>query len=200
MSNHPREEMINVVKEGRKAVFAWRERNPFERMNLCRVQLPGVDLALANLRDFDLVGADLSMAKLVRAYLSGADLRDAKLENADLRFAALGWSNLHGADLKQANLTGAYPYKAEFASADLRGTDFTNAYCNEADFSNAVLGGTNFSSTNLSNASGLESCTYSAPVFADSMTLLKSGSLPPVFLEHCVSLPEKDHDKSNRLN
>ncbi|MCY3771176.1 MAG: pentapeptide repeat-containing protein [Gemmatimonadetes bacterium] len=107
---------------------------------------------------------------------------------------------MHGADLKQANLTGAYPYKAEFASADLRGTDFTNAYCNEADFSNAVLGETNFSSTNLTNAIGLESCTYSAPVFADSVTLLKSGSLPVVFLEHCVYLPEKDHDMSNRLN
>ena len=53
MSHHTREEMIDVVKEGRKTVFAWRERNPFERMNLYHAQLPGVDLSLANLRDFE---------------------------------------------------------------------------------------------------------------------------------------------------
>ena len=43
-------EHLKIVKQGRKAIFEWREKNPTDRL----------DLSEADLREANLSGADLS--------------------------------------------------------------------------------------------------------------------------------------------
>ncbi len=86
MAKFTREEVIEVVSNGRKCEHA---------------SLQDIDLSGAGLSEADLTGTDLS-----RANLSGADLRGAHLcyswveERSLLVSANLSGANLHGADLR----------------------------------------------------------------------------------------------------
>ncbi|MFF2550802.1 pentapeptide repeat-containing protein [Nocardia sp. NPDC058058] len=82
------------------------------RADLREIRLPDVCLAGADLIDTDLSGADLRGANLVGANLSYTNLCDANLTGADLT----------GADLCNADLTGAQLTDAVLHGAELRGT------------------------------------------------------------------------------
>lgn len=89
----------------------------FQRSQLDRGNLSGVDgfrakFISASMSSVDLEGArlfeaDLTKADLSGASLRGADLRNAKLVNAVLREADLSGARLAGADLRNADLSGA---------------------------------------------------------------------------------------------
>jgi uncharacterized protein YjbI with pentapeptide repeats len=83
------------------------------------VNLQGLDLSGANLKN-----TDLNMAKLQVADLSGANLEETRLNKANLRFALLANANLKGASLNQANLQGILDLTQEQLSQvyKLRGT------------------------------------------------------------------------------
>ncbi|OGO20040.1 MAG: hypothetical protein A2Z14_18810 [Chloroflexi bacterium RBG_16_48_8] len=65
------------------------------------VNLQGLDLSGANLKN-----TDLNLAKLQGVDLSGANLEETRLNRTNLRFALLSGANLKGAFLNQANLQG----------------------------------------------------------------------------------------------
>jgi len=106
--------------------------------------------------------------------LAGADLSGARLAGADLSGARLFATDLTGADLSEANLAGA-----NLAIANLTGADLTGAH----------LGLTILGDTDLTNAKGLDSCTYLGYSILDHQTLTKSGRLPLSFLRGC-GLPD----------
>jgi hypothetical protein len=130
----------------------------------------GGDLSYADLREADLRKANLSEANLSGAFLDGADLRGADLDGADLR----------ATDLSEADLSGASLMFADLSLADLR----------EADLSGAKLSETAFGNTNLRDAKGLDACVHFGPSTIDHRTLVRSGTLPLVFLRGC-GLPDK---------
>jgi len=93
---------------------------PEVNWSYCRMpglDLRGVDLSRALLRNTDLLGsrlegarlvdADLSYADLQRTRLDRADLRGARLTGAALQNAVLTDARLNGADLSFVNMTGA---------------------------------------------------------------------------------------------
>ncbi len=77
MAKFTRDEVLQVVEDGRKCRGA----------DLQDIDLRGADLSEANLRGADLSYANLHSADLSGANLSGAYLPGAKLESADLRGA-----------------------------------------------------------------------------------------------------------------
>ena len=87
MAKFTRDEVIQVVLDGRKCKGA---------------DLRGIDLSEANLAGANLIGANLT-----GAILSGADLRAAILDGANLREANLRRADLNGANLREADLRGA---------------------------------------------------------------------------------------------
>jgi uncharacterized protein YjbI with pentapeptide repeats len=107
-----------------------------------RINLIGVNLFRADLRDVNLVGANLFRNNLIEANLFRADLRDTYLRDAKLIKANLIEASLIGAHLLGANLSGA----------DLVGADLSRAYLIGADLSDADLSGADFSGADLSNA------------------------------------------------
>ena len=88
------EEHAALLKQGKDAWKAWRNKNRLENRNI----VP--DLREANLRE-----ADLREANLHKANLSGADLSGADLLLVDLWGAKLDGANLSGALLFRASRT-----------------------------------------------------------------------------------------------
>ena len=76
------DEHVKVVKAGAKAIEAWRDAHPDERLDLQEADLSGADLTGAFLFAADLTEADLTEANLTEANLSGADLTQALLSGA----------------------------------------------------------------------------------------------------------------------
>src|ERR1022692_632619 len=126
--------------------------------------------------------ADPQLLELIRqgGDLSYADLREADLRKANLSEANLSGAFLDGADLRGADLSGASLMFADLSLADLR----------EADLSGAKLSETAFGNTNLRDAKGLDACVHFGPSTIDHRTLVRSGTLPLVFLRGC-GLPDK---------
>jgi hypothetical protein len=151
---------------------------------LFKALFSGANLSKAKLNDAALQSVNFVQANLNCADLNGADLMDAKLANANLTGANLSEANLAGADLEGArvvgaNLAGAYLFNASLIGADLRGVNLTGAR----------LGKTILADVNLSNVIGLETCEHSGPSIIDHKTILKSASLPLVFLRG-IGLPD----------
>ena len=96
------------------------EASPFSRLEDFRLNLVGVHLPWANLKDLSMVNADLRGANL-----TGADLRNADLRNADLRGANLTSANLRDADLRGADLRGANLTNVKLRNMNLRGAKVT---------------------------------------------------------------------------
>ncbi|MFQ6018360.1 MAG: pentapeptide repeat-containing protein [Kiloniellaceae bacterium] len=109
----------------------------WQRCGFDGLDLKGVDLAGARLRDgsffrADLTGSDLSKvrafrAKFVNAILRNANLDGAKLSEADFTKADLTGASLVGADLRRVRLFHANLRDANLTDARLRGADLTQA-------------------------------------------------------------------------
>lgn len=93
----------------------------FKRTDLEGAVLTGVDGRRAKFVSARLVGADLSGANLVQADFTNADLTGARLVDADLRYA-----RLFRAVLRDADLTGARLDRADFLYADLAGATWVD--------------------------------------------------------------------------
>jgi uncharacterized protein YjbI with pentapeptide repeats len=167
--------------------------------NLIQANLKEAIIASADLRNAILIEADLSRAKLIDANLPNADFSEAKLTQADLRRANLTHANFAAANLSRANLTAATLtggdlrranlIEANLGGVDLKevnlsGSDLTGADLEAAEFYQTVLGNVNLGSTR-----GLHSCKHWGPSIIDYNTLIKSGTLPVVFLRGC-GLPD----------
>lgn len=96
------------------------------------VDLSGVDLRWAILRDTMWTGARLAGALLIAADLRGAVLRDADLRGATLVFAKLQGADLRGADLRGARLVHSVGFNEldlprAFVAANLSGATLEGA-------------------------------------------------------------------------
>jgi uncharacterized protein YjbI with pentapeptide repeats len=94
-----------------------RARRPDRPLDLHGVRLPHADL-----RDIDLAGANLTDAEFTGADLTGADLSHARLNHADLTRADLTDATLVGADLTNARLAEATLTTANRTDAIVTGT------------------------------------------------------------------------------
>ena len=95
---------------------------PEVNWSYCRMvglDLRGVDLSRANLRNTDFLETRLDGARLSDADLSYADLRRTRLDDADLRGAVLTGATLQEAVLARANLEGADLSYVSVLAADL---------------------------------------------------------------------------------
>ncbi len=110
------------------------------------LDLRGVDLNAARLRDGSFFRADLS-----RSDLSGINGFRAKFVNAVLREAKLYKAKLSGADFTKADLTGA-----SLTEADLRRARFFGAVLRDADLTGARLKGADFTRADLSGATWID--------------------------------------------
>ncbi|MFD2465909.1 pentapeptide repeat-containing protein [Amycolatopsis silviterrae] len=139
---------------------------PQARLDLIRVQLPGAELRLADLRGASfatakLTGADFADARLDGADFSGAILTSAQLAGASLSAATLDHANCRRADLRGAVLTGASLRgtdltEAVLAGADLSDADLTGATLNHADVSGAVFEHAVLAGVDLTSVRGLD--------------------------------------------
>nr|VFK60153.1 MAG: Pentapeptide repeat-containing protein [Candidatus Kentron sp. TUN]VFK69619.1 MAG: Pentapeptide repeat-containing protein [Candidatus Kentron sp. TUN] len=118
----------------RETIETWKRKLGTEKMEKKDesegVNLIGIDLSGASLREANLSGASLSSANLSGALLDyanlseaelwGANFSGASLSDANLSWVMLAEANLSGALLAEANLSGAGLWKANLSGADLR--------------------------------------------------------------------------------
>lgn len=119
------------------------------RLNLANLELPGLDIAFAFLREADFRRADLRASKgyetnLDESILDGADLTEAAwakvyAERASFRRATLASATLRGAKLNGANFFRADLRRVNLAHAELPGARFEKALLKGANFSGAQL-------------------------------------------------------------
>lgn len=192
---------VSRLKKGARAWNKWREANrtrpaPFldvpsgidlahaelREFELAGAYLAGVDLQSADLRETDLSRANLRLAKLFMTDLRGAKVTFADVSEVDAYSANLSRANLRGADLRDARLHRTWLVGANLRGTDLRGAQFIGADLTRADLTNALLGGTVFGDALLRGTVGLDSCYHEAPSIVDYQTLMKSGELPVAFL------------------
>jgi len=168
---------VALVRQGTRAIAAWREAHPGQRLRLARADLAAVNLRGANLHGArlseaildgaDLVGANLQQADLRAASLLGADLTGAHLQQASLVRAQLTRARLLWAHLLRAHLHGAHLYEAQLQEAnlqraylvgtDLRRADLRGAYLDQADLQWANLSATILREARLQDANLHES-------------------------------------------
>lgn len=91
-------------------------------LSLCGIDLSGVDLRFAYLREVNLADANLRRAQLIGADLGECNMRGANLSEADLRLA-----RFDGAILDECNLQQARLHCASLRSVSLQGTDLRDA-------------------------------------------------------------------------
>ena len=159
MSN---EEHVNLIKQGVDTWNSWRHDHAEIQPDLTAVDLSGVSLFKADLRQADLGGgnlfnADLTNANLSRANLMGANLSRANLSGANLSEAYLieanlSELNLSRENLRQANLTGADLSEADLTGADLVKANLSDAHLVRANLTDAHLFGANLMRANLMGA------------------------------------------------
>jgi len=89
------------------------------------VNLKGVNLSYANLRNKTIEGVDLSNANLSGAYLTGAKFVDVSLKNARLDNAQLDGASFDSCDLSYASVQRVRAQSASFYRAKLQHTDFS---------------------------------------------------------------------------
>ena len=112
-------------------------RVKWQRCIMGGLDLNGVDLTGARLRDTSffratldgaqLVKANAFRSKFVNASLKGARLDGARLEEADFTKADLSGASLVEADLRRARLDRSNLRGADLSGARLRGADLTRA-------------------------------------------------------------------------
>jgi len=133
-----------------------------ERINLKRIELPGVNFSGASMRGIDLSRAkidfaDLSLAdlrdsKLTKAKIISSNLKEARLNRADVTEANLSYTNLENANLEKADLSRAYLTNANLAKANLKWAKLVRANIERANLAKANLTGADLSYANLKRA------------------------------------------------
>ena len=202
------EELVEIVRKGRKAVASWRRKNPDVVLDLVDADLSEVDLAGINLRRSQLIGTKLVRSRLTGANFSGADLTRADLTSAEVSRGNFVGTRLFRAQLKgirgestdfsravlqAADLSDSVLSEASFLDADLKETDFAGAELLGVNFSHADLDRANFervrcawlawSDVDLSRTTGLDSMTHLGPGTIGLDTLGRSGRrIPASFL------------------
>ncbi|WP_409179354.1 pentapeptide repeat-containing protein [Amycolatopsis sp. VS8301801F10] len=154
---------------------------PRARIDLVRVQLPGAELRLADLRQACFAAARLTGADFAEARLDGADFSDAIVTAAQLTGASLSAATLDRANCRRANLRdavlvhaslrGADLTDAVLAGADLSGADLTGAVLTRTDVSGAVFERTVLTGVDLTSARGLSRDAI-RPAVTDATTTL----------------------------
>jgi len=164
------------------------------------------DLIEADLAGADLRDADLSGAQLTRADLRRADLREASLGGANMIQAKASGVNLAEAYLECAQLNGGDFTRADFACANLGSADLSDADLSDASLNHtelvhcnlarailrrttlyhAEMGKTLLCAVDLSETTGLETCSHKAPstIGIDSVVMSR-GNIPERFLHGC---------------
>jgi len=202
------EELVEIVRRGRKAVVAWRRKNPEVVLDLLDADLSEVDLAGVNLRRSQMVGAKLGRSRLTGANFSGVDLTRADLSGAEvsrlncsgarlfratlkeIRGEATDFSNavLQGGDLTDSMLSDASFRDADLqetdlAGAELLGVNFSHANLDKANFERVRCGWLTWNDVDLSRTTGLDSMTHLGPGSIGLDTLERSGArIPAAFL------------------
>ena len=170
--------LVQIVKQGRDAVAAWREEHsnqPID-LNACymsHARIPMVNLRGADMRNGDFMGAMIRRADLSNSYLNDAHFYRADLRETNLSRAIAPGANLRGADMRNANLSGANFDRATLSEANLSGADLTNvnldrANLDRANLTGADLTGASFNGTNLSRTN-LSSCTLNGADFYEAI-------------------------------
>lgn len=116
--------------------FQTMRRKNYEERMLRPIELIGINLIGANLKN-----TILGDAELVGAHLRDANLNGAYLYSANLAGSDLTDSDCFGADLAYSNLAGATLTGANFSRADLSGIDFTGIDLTETNLDGANLSG-----------------------------------------------------------
>lgn len=157
---------VEIVKQGRDAISAWRKSKPGVHLDLSGADLVGVNISMAVLAKADLAGANLT----------GADFSSSNLAGADLSGARLLYANLGTADLSGADLRGAVISRSNLGGSELSG----------ARFHGAQLGMSNFAGAWLQYAEGLDEVVHTFPCSLGTDTLTRArGHLPEAFLRGC---------------
>ncbi|QDU73524.1 Secreted effector protein pipB2 [Bremerella volcania] len=138
-----------------------------EGVTLRSVDLRGIHLEGAVLRDATIAASDFRGARLAGAVLqetnlsfcdfaeadmTGIQLQDSNLDHANLRSVTLDNANLEGAVLTSANVNEAQCHEASFERAKLTGANFTKADAAGASFRRANLADVIFEETCLDRA------------------------------------------------
>ena len=194
------QQLVDLVRQGRKAVAVWRRDNPDVVLDLVDADLSEIDLAGVNLRRSQMVGAKLVRSRLTGANFSGVDLTRADLSGAEVSRGNFAGARLFRATLKTlrgentnfsrsvlqgADLSGSVLSEASFYDADLRETDLAGAELLNVNFSHADLDRSNFegvrcgwliwNDVDLSRVTGLGSMTHLGPGSIGLDTLERSG-------------------------
>ncbi len=202
------EELVEIVRQGRKAVAAWRRKNPDVVLDLVDADLSEIDLAGVNLRRSQMVGAKLNRSRLTGGNFSGADLTRADLtgaevsrvnfsgsrlfratlreirgESADFARAVLQGADLSGSILSDANFVDAELQETDLAGAELLGVNFSHADLDHANFERVRCGWLTWNDVDLSRTTGLDSMVHLGPGSVSLDTLERSDTrIPTAFL------------------
>ena len=202
------EELVEIVRQGRKAVAAWRRKNPDVVVDLVDADLSEIDLAGVNLRRSQMVGAKLARSRLTGGNFSGADLTRADLtaaevsrvnfsgtrlframlsqirgEGADFGRAVLQGADLSAAILSEANFVDAELQETDLAGAELLGVNFSHADLDHANFERVRCGWSSWNDVDLSRTTGLETIVHLGPGSVGLNTLERSETrIPTEFL------------------
>ena len=171
-------ELVQIVKQGRDAVAAWREENPNTSMDLnecymSHARIPMVNLRGAHMRNGDFMGAMVRRADLSNCFMNNVHFYRADLRETDMSRSIAPGANLRGADLRNANLAGINLDGATLSEANLSGADLTNANLDRANldrvnFTGATLTGASFNGANLSRTN-LSEATLNAADFYEAV-------------------------------
>lgn len=190
-----RAEHLTILNRGVEAWNAWRSQFPDIRPDLERASLAGADLSGANLANANLFGIFAPGVSLRGARLKQSDARMATLQGADLMKAdvyraAFCGSLLDGACLQSAHcngadFSGAHLANVSFAFASTWGVNFERALLYGSDFGAATMGDCSFANTDIGDVRNLDKAILEYACVIDHRTLLKSKSIPSVFLKAC---------------
>jgi uncharacterized protein YjbI with pentapeptide repeats len=182
-------EQINVKSDIRGASdYLWKTGygRQLTGIQICRENLPMIDLSDSNLSDSklqktNLNGANLQRTKLTNSDLRGANIVDAKLMYTYMKDAQMDNIQLQISNLTRANFVGATLKNAGLQGADLTRADFTGSDLTNTDFSNANLTGTDFSNANLTDTIFIESQGLSIEQLKKAKTVC-GAKFPPAIL------------------
>ena len=144
LNSKRQEELIAFIRasgfhKGEDDIISGEDVISFEKANLQKLNLKGVELHGFNFKEANLRGANLEEADFGNANLERVNLEDANLVRANLKNA-----NLEGASLRKTNLVGA-----DLRFSNLAYTDLQGANLKRADLKNANLKGANLYFVNL---------------------------------------------------
>lgn len=184
-------EHLKVLKQGVEVWNKWRKENPQIEPDLSGVDLKEANLRGINLGgSYHPEKGNLGHIDLEGIYLKNADLRNASFNDARLFDAVLSGANCENANFAGANLARAYLIGTNFSHAELGNVDFTEAKLEEADFSYVGLNASIFGENDLSKVKGLETVEHRAPsIIGIDVIYYSKGKIPEVFLRGC-GIPE----------